>query len=615
MKKKLIPTCLTLGSALLFTSLFNFATAKDIKVNAIEEKSNIEVVKENVDTSNIIRMKPMLTPIDTYYETQKGYSMSNVGDIETIWNHYTGKGVTIAVIDSGIQYDHEDFFREDGTSIVSNKSAYFYLSELDNKVYKEVPVGNDYSCLKHEFFDSYNAWLDHGSNVSSTAASPINGIGTVGIAPDATLLALKVDMTDEAIKEAIKYAVDNGADVINMSLGAYDTDDPHSWDDSYPGCATAYSSEINYAYNHDVIVVAAAGNETTSAKSYPACNDHVIGVGALAANSDTRAASYSNFNKSTDSSSTNHNVDLMAPGTVYVAGLNESESSDKDKYPSNSYHVTQGTSFASPIVAGAAALWKEKYNGNPDDFESDLFSRCVDMGSYQKYGNGRLDVYKLLDLEHDDFLVSSRHERLNLFNTQTVQITASSKSSTVKSWEVTDNTVASISYIGVGTNESVVTVTPLKEGNTTLIAKDNIGNTIEISIEVYFYQPHVVSVQLSHTRKIVGVNQTFQLVATVSPDTVVNKEVTWSSEDNSIATIDQNGVITGKKVGRTYVTARSVDNPKAFKRCEVTILEIAPIFVKGCSGEIMTTSITLSIIAFLGISVLSISLFKKKRSN
>ena len=152
MKKKLIPTCLTLGSALLFTSLFNFVTTKDIKVNAIEEKSNIEVVKENVDTSNIIRMKPMVTPIDTYYDTQKSYSMSNVGDIEAIWDHYTGKGVTIAVIDSGIQYDHEDFFREDGTSIVSNKSAYFYLSELDNKVYKEVPVGNDYSCLKHAFF-------------------------------------------------------------------------------------------------------------------------------------------------------------------------------------------------------------------------------------------------------------------------------------------------------------------------------------------------------------------------------------------------------------------------------------------------------------------------------
>ena len=612
MKKRLIPTYLALGSGLLITSLFNFVQPQEVKINA-EEESNVVVVKENIDPSTVIHMKPMVVPTDTYYETQKEYSMSNVGDIETIWNHYTGKGVTIAIIDSGIQYDHEDFKRSDGTSMISPKSAYFYLSDIDNKVYRITPSGSDYSCLEHEYFTSYGEWLDHGSNVSSTAASPINALGTVGIAPDATIMALKVDLTDESIKEAIKYAADNGADIINMSLGAYDTDDPHNWDDSYPGCATAYTSEINYAYNKGVIVIAAAGNETTSAKSYPACNDHVIGVGALATNSSTKAASYSNFNKNSDTQETNHNVDLMAPGTVYAAGLNESELSDDSKYPSNSYHVTQGTSFSSPIVAGAAALWKEKYGGNPDDFESDLFSRCVDMGDFKKYGNGRLDVYQLLDLDNDDFIVNSRHERINLFGSETTQITATSKSSTVTSWSILDTTIASISATGVSTSESVATITPLKEGNTTVQVSDALGNTIDISLEVYFYEPHVTSVQLSHTRKNVGINQTFQLIATVSPDNVLNKEVTWSSEDNSIATVDSRGVVTGVKAGRTYITARSVDNIKAFKRCEIKVVEVAPIYVKGCSGDIVTTSTILSSIALLGIIITSISLIKKKR--
>ena len=611
MKKRLIPTYLILGSGLIITSLFNFAPVNMVQAIEIED-SNIIVVRDNVDPSSVIRMKPMVVPTDTYYETQKEYSMSNVGDIETIWNHYTGKGVTIAVIDSGIQYDHEDFKRSDGTSIVSPKSAYFYLG-LDNKVYRELPTANDYSCLKHEFFESYNEWLDHGSNVSSSAASPINGLGTVGIAPDATIMALKVDLTDASIKEAIKYAADNGADVINMSLGAYDSSDPHYWNDSYQGCATAYTAEINYAYDKGVIVVAAAGNESTSAKSYPACNDHVIGVGALATNSSDKAASYSNFNKNSDTQSTNHNVDVMAPGTVYATGLNTSEMSDSSQYPSNSYHVTQGTSFSSPIVAGAAALWKEKYHGNPDDFESDLYSRSVDMGNFQKYGNGRLDVYKLLDLDNDDFIVNSRHERINLFGSETTKVTARSKSSTVASWSIVDNTIASISYTGVHTSESTVTITPLKEGNTTIRVRDNLGNVVEISLEVYFYEQHVSSVTLSHAKKTVSVNQSYQLIATVAPDNVLNKDVTWTSEDNSIVKVDDNGVITGVKVGRTYVTARSVDNPKAYRRCEVKVVEEAPVYVKGCSGDIVSTSITLSSIALLGISVLSISLLKKKK--
>ena len=121
---------------------------------------------------------------------------------------------------------------------------------------------------------------------------------------------------------AIRYAADNGADVINMSLGAYAENFTDGFGDAQEGdssVATALTTAINYAHSKDCVVVAAAGNELTYRKSYPACNSGVIGVGALAEKSGTKAADFSNYNSSSDTSTGNNNVDVMAPGVVYTA--------------------------------------------------------------------------------------------------------------------------------------------------------------------------------------------------------------------------------------------------------------------------------------------------------
>lgn len=612
MNKNKLLVSLSISRALVISALFGLSSlSKENKPEKVEATNNIEVVKEDVDMSKVHKLKPMVVPTDTYYSTQKEYSMSNVGNIERVWDYYTGKGTTIAVIDSGIEYDHEDFFDEDGNSVISPSSAFFYVNELTNTVEKQTPYGSNWDCLKHEYFDSYRQWLDHGSNVASTAASPINALGTVGIAPEATILALKVDLTTDAINAAIRYAVDCGADVINLSLGAYDTNDPHSWDDSYPGTANDHTAAINYAYSKGVIVVASAGNESTDAKSYPACNDHVIGVGALAKNSNTTAASFSNYNKSSDTTSTNHNVDVMAPGYVYVAGLNESELSNPSKYPSNSYHSTQGTSFSSPIVAGAAALWKEKYNGSPDDFEADINNTSVNIGSYAKFGAGRLDIEALLDLDNEDLIVDSRSFRLNrLLGTQK-EITAHSYNANITSWVVADPNIVSVSATGLDTDVSVATVTPLAVGSTTITVRNSNGKEVEITAEVYDEYIHVVEVTISHKRKIIGVGESFQLTAKINPDNAMNKDVIWISEDTEIATISNTGVITGLKEGRVYVEVRSVDGDK-YSRCLVTVIKKDIINFGGCGGSIYSSSILLSTLCLGGISLYLISKFRRK---
>ena len=202
----------------------------------------------------------------------------------------------------------------------------------------------------------------------------MNNGGGVGIAPDADILALKIDFSFAAIDAAIKYAIAQDVDVINMSLGAYAQSFEDGFGDSqtgFSGVATYLQSACQQAYDAGIIVVAAAGNEATDYKSYPACNYKVIGVGAIGDwDSKGNADALAEFTNYVGASQTGEiNVDILAPGYVYTAHKTGTESS-----PTRTYEDTQGTSFSSPIIAGAACLWKEKFpNGTPDFVGDDGF--------------------------------------------------------------------------------------------------------------------------------------------------------------------------------------------------------------------------------------------------
>ncbi|WP_162805727.1 S8 family serine peptidase [Sporosarcina sp. PTS2304] len=256
------------------------------------------------------------------------------------------KNVVVAVIDSGIDYNHED---------------------LKGRVQ---PGGFNFY---HDIQDVMDV-NGHGTAVSGIiAATSENNVGISGITGtyNTKVLPLKVShksgesyISDEI--RAIDYAIDKKVDVINISLGG-------------PDYSSAENKAIQRAIQAGITVVSSAGNEALegNALSYPASYSNVISVGAV--DNQNRRASFSNYNSS---------VSVVAPGVnIYTTVL------------SDRYQALNGTSFSSPIVAGAAALVKASQpSATPKEIKSLLEETATDLGAYGKdshFGAGLIDLEKL----------------------------------------------------------------------------------------------------------------------------------------------------------------------------------------------------------------------------
>jgi serine protease len=247
------------------------------------------------------------------------------------WEVGTGEGMVVAVVDSGYDSDHPDL----AGALWTNPLESCGSADTDGN-------GKAGDCHGWNWYTN-SADIDNGSNgshgasVSGTVGARAgNGTGLAGVAPDVTIMPLvigggsTVDVLAGA--EAIRYAVDHGADVINASWG---------------GGVTGYAldtlkSAVAYAAAHDVLVVAAAGNDSGNRDTnlvYPASltDWNLITVGASTA-SDT-VSSFSAYGAGS--------VDLFAPGTQVVVTSN-----------TGGYALASGTSFSSPIVAAAVALYR-----------------------------------------------------------------------------------------------------------------------------------------------------------------------------------------------------------------------------------------------------------------
>lgn len=245
----------------------------------------------------------------------------------------TGKGVTVAVIDSGLHDSHED-----APTKVGRGRYFFYQKENDPdncpyKLYKLTGYTGQYS-----FWSSGN-WDDnvgHGSMVSGIIAAPANnGKGIAGIAPDVTILPIRCftntpghvgGFTSNMIG-GLNYAVENGADIINMSWGV----------DKY---SATLQTAVDAAYQAGCILIAAAGNNGTVTEQYPAAWDNVISVGSV-----DQSGCLTSYSQRVTS------VNICAPGGTSgdrVVSLG---------YESNTSYLSKiGTSFSTPAVTGAAAL-------------------------------------------------------------------------------------------------------------------------------------------------------------------------------------------------------------------------------------------------------------------
>ena len=219
-------------------------------------------------------------------------------DLPKIWKITKGVGVTVAVIDSGVDLEHPDL----KTSLIKGK----------NFVEDGMPP-----------FDSG----EHGTHVSGILAANDNDYGVVGVAPDCKIMPLKVLNSFgtgkiEWVAEAIRYAVDNGADIISMSLGCRSPVD-------------SVLESIKYANAHNVVCFVAAGNAgSTKQLLYPAAYTECISIGAVDEN--CMRASFS---------CTGPNLDFVAPGVKIFSTV-----------PTSSYAYLSGTSMACPFAVGVATL-------------------------------------------------------------------------------------------------------------------------------------------------------------------------------------------------------------------------------------------------------------------
>ena len=286
------------------------------------------------------------------------YWLADYG-ITQAWKTTRGAGVTVAVIDTGIDASHPDL-----TGTVVGGTDISGVGRSDGRQ----PVGDD---------------SQHGTMVASLLAGHGHGdqAGVIGVAPDARLLSVSVGFgvgtvsSDDQIAEAVRWSVDNGADVINMSLTRNTLEWPQSWDDAFL-----------YAMEHDVVVVAAAGNRGsgTTEVGAPATMPGVLTVAGV---DRSGAASF-------DASSQGITISVAAPSEELVGAA-----------PGGGYYSWAGTSGATPIVAGLVALIRSAY---PDLDANNVINRIIRTASpvgstvpSPIYGYGLIDAARSVTAKVD----------------------------------------------------------------------------------------------------------------------------------------------------------------------------------------------------------------------
>lgn len=331
-------------------------------------------------------------PNDPNFSLEWGFSQVGA---PAAWDVTKGDpDIVIAVIDTGVDYNHPDLkdniwhntkeiagngIDDDGNGYVDDVIGWDFVSVPPDWV----APGENPGPPDNNPMDFYG----HGTHVAGIAAGiPNNGIGIAGAAWNCKIMPLRagymapdgngyLELSD--IAEALYYAADNGANVINMSFGClYDSQLMHD--------------AIEYAHSKGCIMVASAGNVDSfdvGQPFYPAAYDHVIAVAATGAGDNIAVwnlAAFSNFGDF---------VDLCAPGTMILSTL-----------PHDSYGYASGTSMASPFVAGIAALLKSKHKDwTPEQVEARLKATSDDVYAVNpqsflagKLGAGRVNAKKAL---------------------------------------------------------------------------------------------------------------------------------------------------------------------------------------------------------------------------
>lgn len=335
--------------------------------------------------ATVAGLTAMATPAATAASTTDPLTSQQWGldqiHAQDAWGASSGSGATIAVVDTGVDFDHPDLKDQlvPGATFACGGAP--------------APCGNG----DWRGGDGVGQPDDvHGTHVSGTAAATTdNGVGGAGVAPDAKVMPVKVlengSGSFKDIGAGIRYAADNGANVINLSLGAK----PGTQLLTLLGVSAEAKEAVAYAREKGVVVIASAGNETA-----PLCDSPSWEKGAMcvaASDREEKLATYSNFGMKLDMKA------VTAPGG---AGDKVCENSIISTVPRGSgkgscgmpdYEGMSGTSMAAPHVSGAAALLVAQ-GRNADQVDQALINTARKPGTGEtgqvslQYGHGIVDA-------------------------------------------------------------------------------------------------------------------------------------------------------------------------------------------------------------------------------
>ncbi|PYZ96451.1 peptidase S8 [Alteribacter lacisalsi] len=296
----------------------------EAQARGLANHPHVEAVEENAEVHALGQTVPWGIP------HVQGTAAQDAG--------FTGAGLKVAILDTGIEASHEDL----SANVKGGHSVFTDSANID------------------PFYDPNG----HGTHVAGTVAAVDNDLGVIGVAPEADLYAVKVlsnagSGSIAGIAEGIEWSIDNGMDIINMSLGASQG-------------SSILEQFSNLAYDEGLLVVAAAGNSgnrggNNNTVGYPAAYDSVIAVAAVDQN-----------NNRATFSSTGPAVEISAPGVNVLSTT-----------PGNNYASYNGTSMASPHVAGVAAqVWQANPGLSNTELRQLLNDTAVNLGPAHQYGHG-----------------------------------------------------------------------------------------------------------------------------------------------------------------------------------------------------------------------------------
>ena len=471
--------------------------------------------------SEIPKISGQFVPNDTYYGLQDIY-MSAVNGTAFREKKITGEGAKIAVLDSGLTGSHQD---------------------ID---YSHITDGYDFINHSAEMTDTNG----HGTAVTGIIqAASDNQIGIAGILSDASIMPIRVgvgntNVNAATLAEGIRYAVDHGADVITMSIGLKSTAKD----------LDALQEAVQYAAEKQVIMIAAAGNSSSEASDgndeilYPAGYDAVIGVGAVNADKSIRS-----------SSQKNESVFVTAPGTDIV--LLDLSRKTKCK-------ISSGTSYAAPMVAAMAGAAKaEKPDITIDEFKELLKTTSQDAGANgydTTFGHGIVDFRAFADAftiavesveirrdgnTAENFELIANGSDAERTAVLTAVVSPENARNTSVNWRTSDASVATVDENGQVTAAGPGTAT------ITLTSVDGAKSaSVDVTVRI-----KATDLTLDQTEMNLSRGDIQPLNALVLPENAADRRVSWSSDNEAVAAVDEEGNVTALGTGTAVITAATAD--------------------------------------------------------